>query len=239
MAGQARAGADTIRLLAERIRQVESVMREPASASASLGTGGLADLFPGRALPRGALIELVAGAEGAGAWTLSLSLARLACDEARALLVADHQHWFYPPAAWRTGLDQRRLVIVRSRDANETLLALCQSLRCPAIGAAMGRFDRLGERDSRRLQLAVEAGGGIGVLVRPHSARAAPSFATLRLLLNPMPSCQSRRRVRIEVLRCRGGRNGRSLVLEIDDETGAVHSLPGLAPAAGTARSTG
>jgi hypothetical protein len=228
-------GKETVLHLADQIRQIESSVRRVASADIPLGVNGLGELFPAKRLPAGSVVELVSGAEGAGAWTLALVLATYACGERKMLLVADHQHCFYPPAALKWGVPQRRVVIVRSPDARDALLAVAQSLRCPTVGAVVGQFDRLPERDGRRLQVAVETGGGVGILLRPASARNSPSFAAVRLLLSPLPSADARRQVRVEVLRCRGGHHGRVVIIEVDDDTGHVRAFSELAAAAGMA----
>src|SRR5947208_364645 len=85
---------ETVRLLAERIRELESA--RPSTLPAIPLGSGLRSLFPNE-LPAGSLVELVAS-NGAGAWTLGLVLAKYACGERKMLLVADHQCSFYPPA---------------------------------------------------------------------------------------------------------------------------------------------
>jgi protein ImuA len=227
-----------VRHLTERMRQIESAMRAVEPATIPFGSGGLGELFPGGRLAAGSLVELVASTEGAGCWTLALALARQVCADLRVLLVADPQHGFYPPAAMRWGMNPRRVVVVRTREPRDALLAVCQSLRCPAVGAAVGQFERLGETDSRRLQLAAEAGGSIGVLVRPASARMASSFAAVRLWVRPVPmsDVHYRRRLHVDVLRCRGGQDSRIVEIEINDETGDVRALARLATATASAR---
>jgi len=225
------APAETVRLLADRIRQLESSFRLCKPASIPLGSG-LGDLFPQEGLAAGSLVELLPGVPGAGAWTLALLLASYACGERKTLLIADPERCFYPPAARKFGLDASRIVIVRPRTARDALHALGQALRCSAIGTAIGEFERLQDRDVRRLQLAAESGGTVGVLLRPVSALGAPSFASVRLLMHPLPSARGRRCVRIEVLRCQGGREGKSLCVEIDDATGHVRAFSSLELAA-------
>src|SRR5882672_7248750 len=149
-----RCDMDTVRQLAERIRQLETSFRLCEPLRIPLGTCGLDALFPHEGLSAGSLVELLPREPGTGAWTLALILARYACGEQKTLLIADHQRCFYPPAGRRFGLDPDRTVIVRPRSAGDAMLALGQALRCPAIGTAIGAFERLNDRDGRRLQLA-------------------------------------------------------------------------------------
>ena len=137
----------TIDFLAAQIRQLESSVRlcEPAQ----IPLGGLSELFPG-GLSSGSLVELIPSVPGTGAWTLALILARHACGERKTLLIADPERCFYPPAACKFGLDIHRTVIVRPRQSRDALSAVVQALRCGAIGAAIGAFERLADRDARR-----------------------------------------------------------------------------------------
>src|SRR5207244_13566260 len=122
------------------------------------------------------LSELLATAEGACAWTRGLTLAQRGCLERGLLVVADPRRSFYPPAAGGWGVELARTLVLRPRVARATLSAVVQALRCPAVGAVIGWFDALTGADGRRLQLAAEAGGGLGVLLRPGAAAGRPAF---------------------------------------------------------------
>jgi len=219
------ASAETVRALAERIRALETTFRLALPTAIPLGAGGLGELFPDGQLASGSLVELLPSVPGAGAWTLALLLARHACGERKTLLITDAERCFYPPAARSYGIDPDRTILVRPRSASDAMLALAQALRCPAIGAAIGAVERLPDREGRRLQLAAESGGAIGVLLRPLSALGAPSFASVRLRIEPLPSVRTLRRMRLEVLRCRGGHEGKTIGVEIDDATGHVRTF--------------
>jgi protein ImuA len=237
---------ETIRDLADRIRTLETSFRPSDLATIPLGPGGLGELFP-EGLTAGSLVELLPRMPGAGGWTLALLLAKYACGERKTLFIADYERCFYPPAAHKFGLDPKRTILVRPKKPGDALLALGQALRCSAIGAAIGAFERLHDRDARRFQLAAEAGGGIGILLRPASALGVPSFAAVRLLLDPLPSLHGKRRIHLEVIRCRQTASPlaprlSSLALEVDDVTGHVRAFSALELAADsprTARSTG
>jgi protein ImuA len=219
--------------LTQRIQEMES-RGHPRRAPVRLGIPGLADCLPEGGLPAGALVEVLCADPGAGAWTLALLLAERARGNHKALVVADARGWFYPPAASRLGVDLEQCIVVRPASSRDGAAAIRQALHCAAVGAALGWFDRLSSSEGRRLQLAAETGGGVGFLLRPATARRAPSFAVLRLLIQPMPAPDFPRRVGVEVVRCRGAAGGQSLVLEIDDATGDVRVPPRLAaPTAG------
>jgi protein ImuA len=238
---EVRMGQPTLTDLAQRIRDIEASERPLTQATVPFPP--LADALPHGGLPTGSLVELLSTRAGSGAWTLALLMARAICGEQRSLVIADLERAFYPPAAARLGIDLTRTLILRSPRREHAQAALVQSLRCPAVGAVIGGCERLTSAEYRALQLAAQSGGGIGLLLRPASARGVPSFAEIRLLLAPAPSLTRGsifvRHIRVEVLRARGGRAGGTFLLEIDHETGHVHPLSRLADAALPAHAPG
>jgi hypothetical protein len=119
----------------------------------------------------------------------------------------------------------------------------------------------LADREFRRLQLAAETGGTLGLLVRPAQARDEPSWADLRLLVEPVirtsepvirtsepagnalkvssgrkaaaraaegaaagAEADTARRLRIEILRARGGAVGRTIYGILDEQSGNLYA---------------
>jgi hypothetical protein len=256
---------ELLHALTAKIQAIEVEHRPHGGRCLDLGIPGLERLVPDGRLPAGALVELLSAETGAGAWTLALLLAKQVCVEPRAFVVVDGERCFYPPAAARLGLDLNRTLVIRPRSGGDAQAALVQTLRSAAVGSVLSGFDPPNTRAYRQLQLAAEAGGGIGFLIRGPKDEGRemkdetsfrlhpssfflrrPSFATLRLLVRPLKDDSSFRlhpssfirRLRIDVLRSRGGREGRSLCLEIDHETNLMRVLPEVAAAtaAGGAR---
>ena len=91
------------------------------------------------------------------------------------------------PARCASGMRPETLVVVAASGV-DSLWAAEEALRCPAVGAACLVHPKpLDLPASRRLQLAAEAGGGIGlVLVRPE-ALAQPSAARTRWRISSAP----------------------------------------------------
>ena len=160
----------------------------------STGSPALDCLLPGGGLRRGTLVEYLTSTTGSGAGTLALAAAREACREGRALVVLDcTTSYFYPPAAAAWGIDLAKLLVLRPVNEADALWALDQALRCPGVGAVWTEWDWIDMRDFRRLQLAAECGGTLGLLVRSaryrgrspsrwpaRPARAASPASTLR-----------------------------------------------------------
>ncbi len=139
---------------------------------------------------------------------------------------------FCPTAAVRLGIAPEQLLVIQPQDATDHDWAIDQVLRSPAVGAVLAWPAKIGARTFRRWQLAAEEGGSLGLLLRPAAARSEPSWADVRLLVEPQPAALRNRKrfdnvrpLRITLLRCRGAAAGRSVDVELDDETYRLHPL--------------
>lgn len=185
----------------------------------STGVPLLDKLLPLGGVQRGSLVEHLSVDESSGAGVLALTAARAACEDGRTLIVCDRQCQFHAPAAAAWGLELSRTLILRPSDSGEELWAVDQALRCPGVGAVWFRCGPLDAHAFRRLQLAAELGGTLGLLVRPAKVQKQPTWASVQWLVMPQPAHQ-RWRLRVELTRCRGGTAGKSVLLEVDEQTG-------------------
>jgi hypothetical protein len=153
---------------------------------------------------------------------------------------SDLRPLFYPPAAAALGIDLRRMVVVHPANQADAVWALEQALRCRGVGMVVGSLGKTSDVVLRRLQLAVEAGGTVGVLLRPAACAAQTSWGDVRWLVRPRASPETgpdmTRRIDVELLHCRGRLTEGCVILELDDETGAVCEIPRLAAAADSGR---
>lgn len=188
--------------------------------------------LPDGGLLRGTLAEWLAE-PGSGAGTLALLAAREALEPGGAIVLCDPRAEFNPAVALHWGLSLDRLVLLRPRNREDLLWACDQALRCPGVSATVAEFDRLNDREFRRLQLSAEEGGGLGLLLRPCSAQKEFSWADVRWKVEPRAALADvhGRWVQLELLRCRGRIDGGAWLLEIDDVTHAVRLAPPLASA--------
>jgi protein ImuA len=188
------------------------------------GNSGFDRLLPDRGLRRGTLVEWVAQ-PAAGAATLALVAARHACGEEGILVVLDRWRRFYPPAAAHLGIDLKRMILVRTANARDHLWGLTQILHSPGVAAVLAWPEKLNDRAWRRLQLAAEQSGTLGLFIQPPSVLSRPTWADLRLLVEPRPCQSDHRRWCIELLRSRGRYKTLSKIeLELDDETGVLQT---------------
>ena len=186
------------------------VARMERGVAADAGTLSLSDeideALPG-GLARGALHEVLAADPGAAAAFCALILAR-----ARGCVVwigATPDAW--PPGLSAFGLDPADLVMVRAERPADGLWAFEEALRSPAVAGALlaVRGAPLDMVAGRRLQLAAEAGGGLGLLLMADTEQAVPSPARTRWRVGATATEDMERPCwDLTLLRCSGGRPG-------------------------------
>lgn len=138
--------------------------------------------------------------------------------------------WPYPPAIAHDPTNLLgRSVFVDPPTREDRLWAIDQALRSPAVATVVADGRGLTMAASRRLQLACEAGGAMGLLSRPLHERSELSAATTRWLVQPEPahepeSCEPA--WTIELLRRKGLRpiveGARRWTVRVEDATRLV-----------------
>jgi protein ImuA len=129
--------------------------------------------LPGGGLPLGRWHEAAgAGLEAETAVAPAAFVAALAARLAREGSGADAVVWvarredLHGPGAAALGLDPDRLILVGTRSEAETFAALEDALRTVGVAAAVAEAEALDLTTGRRLQLACEARGATGFVVR-------------------------------------------------------------------------
>ncbi|RAI55206.1 hypothetical protein DOO78_24730 [Roseicella frigidaeris] len=188
-------------------------------------SGGLADgtvplcpaidqQLPGGGLARAAVHEVLATDPGAAAGFCALVLARSRAPGEGAVLWIAAEPDAWPPGLMRFGLSPADLVLVQAPRRQDAVWAMEESLRCPGVAGALLATEGLDLTAARRLQLAAEAGGAIGLLLRPDAAGDGGAGAALtRWRIDALAGTGGAHdlgdpRWRLELLRCRGGRPG-------------------------------
>lgn len=209
-----------------------------ATSAFSTGCQALDRCLPGGGYDSGTVVEYLQAARASGATWLALTAAREAMAKTdRFCLVVDWREEFYPPAVAAMGIDLKRVVIVRPQTLAERLWAIDQALRSPAIAAVIAEVEHLDDRAARRLQLAAERGGGLGLLVRGVAARHLPSWAAVQWLVRPLPQSigpsnvellagerSPHRLLEIELMRARGVPAGVKTRVQINAIHGRIES---------------
>ena len=189
--------------LRQQLAQLEGGSRSSDSSCISSGHPALDEILPDRGFAAGSLVEWVAADPGSGASLLALLAAREACRTTGKLLIIDRGRRFYPPAAVAWGILPEQLVLIHPANDAQQHWATLQALRCHQVAAVVVWLDRFDSRHARRMQLAAEATGVLGLIVREASAMSQPCWADLRCFVRPLPSVTAWR-LQVELVRHRG-----------------------------------
>jgi protein ImuA len=218
--------------LREKLRHLERGGTGPRPV-ARLGPAEIDAALEG-GLPTGCLHEILGSAGDGAATGFCLALLSRLRDAgrsgaARPVLWCARRIDLYGPGLAARGFDPGRLILVEAAKPADLLWVMEEGLRCAGLDAVVGEIDRLDLTAGRRLQLAAEAGGVTGLVLRQNAAKSAggASAATTRWRISTRPRTRPRTRAsaadpacwRVELLRYRGG-PPRDWQVEWRDETG-------------------
>ena len=193
--------------------------QSPSRPVWSTGRSALDARLPGGGWPTASLIEVLLDAPGLGEVQLflpALVQSQQASGETPWLVWIAPPHEPFAPALAQHGIDLDRLLVVRPASATEALWAAEQALSSGVCAAVLLWLKGTDDRWLRRLKLAAEAGGALGVLFRPERHRFESSPAALRLLLT-----RGDEYPRLDLIKVQGGRPG---PVELDSSPPAVLS---------------
>jgi protein ImuA len=221
-------------LLAEQISHLQARWRPATTPHCPTGVPALDAVLDG-GFAAAAIHELVGVGEGAAVHTVALRAAAHAAGRHKWIFYIDTQHDLYPPALISLGVPLGRLIVVRTACTADALWVCEQTLRCRAVAAVVLPLRSADTRATRRLQLAAEAGGGLGLLLCRETG-GGTTFAASRLRFEPLSGVPDARALRVTVLKLREGRLREPFVVEVRDAADSVpaHAVP--ADRAGTAR---
>ena len=189
-----------------RVWKLKDASVSPSRPVWSTGRSALDARLPGGGWPTASLIEVLLETTGLGEIQLFLP-ALVECQqrtgEAPWLVWIDPPHEPYAPALTQQGIDLSRLLVVRPASATEALWAAEQALSSGVCAAVLLWLQGTDDRWLRRLKLAAEAGGSLGVLFRPERHRFESSPASLRLLMT-----QGEHDTHLDLVKVQGGRPG-------------------------------
>jgi protein ImuA len=174
--------------------------------------------LPQGGLALGCLHEVAGGGEGAihGAAT-ALFAAGVAARTTGKVLWCVTKADLFAPALAQVGLPPDRVIYVEAGDEKTVLACFEEGLRHGGLGAVVGEVARLSMTASRRLQLAAESSGSIGLAIRrwrrqtEASDFGQPTASATRWRVTAMPSSAlpvpgvGRARWHLELIRCRAG----------------------------------
>lgn len=224
---------DTLRAQIERIEG----RSKRARSVLPFGLAEVDSRLPGGGLAFGALHEVAGGGNGAidGAAAALFSAGVAARTKGKILWCVTRPDLFAPAIA-QAGLIADRVIYVEAGDDKTVLACMEEGLRHGGLGAVIGELARLAMTASRRLQLAAEGTGSIGIALRRWRRQAEamdfgqPTAATTRWRISVIPSAPlpvpgvGRHRWLVELIRARAGESA-DFELEACDGTGRL-ALP-------------
>jgi protein ImuA len=184
----------------------------------SFGLDEIDRVLPGGGLASGALHEVAGGGNGAvhGAAAALFAAGIAARTRGKVLWCLTRADLFAPSLA-QVGLSAARVIYVECGDDKTVLACFEEGLRHQGLGAVVAEVARLSMTASRRLQLAAEASGALGIAIRRwrRQTEAAdfgqPTAAATRWRVTALPSEPlpvpgvGRARWQLELIRCRAG----------------------------------
>lgn len=187
--------------------------------------------LPGGGLALGSLHEVAGGGNGAvdGAAAALFAAGIAARTRGKVLWVVTRRDLFAPALA-QAGLHPDRLIHVEAGDEKALLACFEEGLRHGGPGAVVAETARFSMTDSRRLQLAAESSGTIGLAVRRWRRQTEagdfgqPTASVTRWRVSVIPSEPlavpglSRARWLLELIRCRAGESADFEVEACDDQ---------------------
>ncbi|WP_231754264.1 ImuA family protein [Caulifigura coniformis] len=234
--------------LAHELQRRQAV-RAISEGHSSTGASALDQLLPNRGLKAGGLTEWLShAAEGGLTFALLAASQAMKSRAASVVAIIDPKRQVYPACLPGWGIPLERAVLIRPSSSADALWAWEQSLRCPGMAACLGWLPETSSVALRRLQVAAEHGGGLGLLVRPARAMKEPSWADVRWRVMPVPIVSSNarpdplrgRRFRVELVRCRSHFGGGVADVEFcPHAANPVRLAPALADPAVALRATG
>jgi len=182
------------------------------------GVKRIDSVLPGGGLALGALHEVAGGGNGAidGAAAALFTAGIAARTKGKVLWCVTRQDLFAPALA-QAGVAPVRVIYVEAGDEKSVLACFEEGLRHGGLGAVVAEVARLSMTASRRLQLAAESSGTIGIAVRRwrRQAEAAdfgqPTASVTRWRVSALPSAPlpapgiGRARWLLELMRVSGG----------------------------------
>ncbi len=219
--------------LREKIRRIEAgsrVLREVLP----FGVPEIDNRLPGGGLALGALHEVAGGGNGAldGAAAALFAAGILARTQGPVLWCVSRRDLFAPALA-QAGLHADRVIYAEAGTDRAILACFEEGLRHGGLAGVVGEIGRLPMTPSRRLQLAAETSGTIGIAIRRwrRPAEAAdfgqPTASTTRWRVSALPASPlpvpgvGRPRWLVELIRAKAEECA-DFEVECSDETGRI-----------------
>jgi protein ImuA len=219
-------GHPDLAVLRARIATLEHAGGKAFPLVAPLGIASIDQTLQGGGLRLGCLHEVEALDKGPASGFVAALAGRLGQSQRKQILwCRPRQSTFesgelYEPGLSAFGLTPDRIIVARTRTAQETLWVMEEGGRCPGLAAIIGELDSVPMIAGRRLQLAAETTGVTGfALTRVQKVRQPSAAVSMwRVGTSTSPVGDGLGLWRLDLLRCRSGGVG-TWEVEWNDET--------------------
>jgi protein ImuA len=219
--------------LRQKIRRIEAGDRV-ARGVLPFGVTDIDERLPGGGLALGALHEVAGGANGAldGAAAALFAAGILARTHGQILWCINRRDLFAPALA-HAGLHPDRVIYAEAGSEKAILACFEEGLRHGGLAGVVAEVDKLPMTPSRRLQLAAESSGTIGIAIRRWRRQTEatdfgqPTASTTRWRVTALPASPlpvpgvGRPRWLVELIRARAGECA-DFEVEACDEEGRI-----------------
>ena len=224
-------------VIADLRERIATLGAGPARQAGTLpfGVREIDAALPGGGLPFGSIHEFAGGGTGTvdGAAAALFAAGIAARTEGKVVWCLTRPDLFFP-ALEQAGLHHGRVVFVESDKEEDVLASMEEALSYGGLGAVVGELVRLPMVSSRRLQLAAEKTGTMGVVVRRWRRQTEandfgqPTASTTRWRVSVLPSEElpvpgvGRPRWFLELMRVKAGECAEFCVGACDEQ-GRIH----------------
>ncbi|AGS24440.1 ImuA family protein [Rhizobium etli] len=225
--------------LRDRIATLEGGAARKRGCCLAFGVPKIDTVLPGGGLAYGALHEFAGGGSGTvdGA-AAALCVAGIAARTKGQILWCMTRPDLFFPALAQAGLHPDRVFFAEADREEDVLATMEEGLGYGGLGAVVGEIVRLPMTASRRLQLAAEKTGTMGLAVRrwrrqtEASDLGQPTASTTRWRVSVLPSEElpvpgvGRPRWLLELMRVKAGKCA-EFIVGACDATGRIHLFSG------------
>ncbi len=178
-------------------------------------------------LARGSVHEFLSS--DSNALSVAALFARTTALERKTVVCFDPYRVMYSPELAARGIHADCTMILSPRSPRDEVWAIAECLRCKGVSAVIAAPPRLTRVEARRLQLAAEQGGSVGIFMRPVGLASACYSAATRWLVEPAPGDQFTQRWNVRLLHGHGRFVGQSVILEVNRDDNSMRAVEQLA----------
>jgi protein ImuA len=187
-----------------------------------IGLGRIEQSFPGGVFPKRAIHEFItiSPQDSAASDGFIAGLISVLMDDGAACVWVSASRRLFPASLSLFNVEPERIIFIDVESEKDLLWVTEEALKCEGLAAVVAEINNLSLIESRRLQLAVEASGVTGFILRKDASKAASTVATARWRISPLPTDTEDGmpglgypRWQVDLLKVRNGNPG-SFVLE-------------------------